>query len=106
MVEQGNLERIVDKYGQEYMLRQLAEECAELAQAALKLIRVQHMEGTPVEPVFARARLMNEVADVSLMLDVTSRALLTDQERAAVEWEAQAKANRMINRLLGGDVSV
>ena len=32
-------EAIAGKYGKEYMLRQMAEECSELAQAALKYIR-------------------------------------------------------------------
>lgn len=38
---------ILDKYGEEYILRQLAEECNELAQAALKYIRAKRGE-TPM----------------------------------------------------------
>ena len=39
--------RIRKEYGDEYLYRQLAEECMELGHAALKLIRAQRGE-TPV----------------------------------------------------------
>jgi NTP pyrophosphatase (non-canonical NTP hydrolase) len=55
-------------------LIQLAEESAELAQAALKLIR--SLDGdTPVSEVDARDHLREEIADVKLCADVlTSKA--------------------------------
>ena len=49
------MNEIVKKYGEEYMLRQLAEECNELSQAALKLIRARRKE-TPMREDEARER--------------------------------------------------
>lgn len=56
---------------EEELLAQLAEEAAELTHAALKMRRV--MEGTNPTPVTheeAREALLEEVADVTLLLDL------------------------------------
>lgn len=96
------LRQIVERYGQEYLLRQLAEECVELAQAALKLIRATRREGTPVEQEQALVSVMQEMADVSLMEDTVQAVLMTPEEIAAIFLEVKSKRARMYERLLGG----
>lgn len=85
----------VEKYGEDYLPRQLAEEGAELAQAALKVIRARHGE-TPVTPEEARAKLLEEIADVMVMMDLV---LENDDEVDAVEEIMDAKVERMLYRL-------
>ena len=63
----SRMKEIVAKYGDEYMLRQLAEECCELAQAALKVIRAKHKE-TPMRMDEAEEKFLEEVADVDVLL--------------------------------------
>lgn len=84
-----------EKCGEDYMLRQLAEECAELAQAALKVIRTRHGE-TPVTPEEAREKLLEEIADVMVMLDLV---LKNDDEVDAVNRTIDDKMMRMLVRL-------
>lgn len=94
-------EKIMEKYGEEYMLRQLAEECAELAQAALKVIRAQKKE-TPMRIDEAMEHLMEEIADVEVMMDGVCTGVLNAQQRwAIVEIEGRKKA-RMRERMLDG----
>lgn len=56
------------------LLESLAEEGAELSQAALKLIRACGVDGnrnvTPVKPEEAMGNLLEEIADVELVADV------------------------------------
>ena len=85
--------------GDEYIYRQLAEECMELGHAALKLIRAQRSE-TPVPPEEARMAFIDEAADVRVMLQVASDMLDAD-ERAWLMVKAAAKNQRMVARLLG-----
>ena len=69
----SDFEIILQKAGREEILAQLAEECTELAQAALKYRRAL-MAGknpTPVKPYQALWQLQEEMADV----DVCVRAL-------------------------------
>lgn len=83
-----DMKRIEQATGREYMLRQLAEEAAELCQAALKLIRAEHGE-TPMAVAEARAKLIEELADVETMnswltlceLSMREALLLDDMER-------------------------
>jgi rubrerythrin len=56
------------KWGYEYILRQTAEECMELALALLKLIRADRGE-TPVSWDEAAAAVEEELADAILMID-------------------------------------
>ena len=63
----SRMKEIVAKYGDEYMLRQLAEECCELAQAALKVIRAKHKE-TPMRMDEAEEKFLEEVAVVDVLL--------------------------------------
>lgn len=88
---------IVSKIGLPATLEQLAEEAAELSQAALKLARIIRAENpTPVCYCQAVDALKEEVGDVRLCLNVLSDAFTLD----TLEIE-QAKHNRWLDRLAG-----
>ena len=91
--------RIRKEYGDEYLYRQLAEECAELGHAALKLIRAKKRE-TPMPVQDAQQALIEEIADVRVMLFVLEKMLDTDGRVRLIEQTA-AKDRRMTERLLG-----
>lgn len=91
--------RIRKEYGDEYLYRQLAEECMELGHAALKLIRAQRGE-TPVPLDEAKTALIDEAADMRVMLFVLEKMLDTDGRVRLIEQTA-AKDRRMTERLLG-----
>lgn len=58
----GNIEKLI---GRPALLEQLAEECSELAQAALKQARVLRGENpTPVTEMEAHNKVMEEYTDV------------------------------------------
>ena len=62
---------IAERIGTPAVLEQLAEECAELAQAALKLARIIRQENpTPVSYDTAYANLVEEIADVRVVVEV------------------------------------
>ena len=92
---------IIEKYGEECILMQLAEECAELSQAALKLIRVWKKE-TPMREDEAREHLVEEIADVHLMAGAIYGFILTVDERECVNDICESKEERMYARLLDG----
>lgn len=94
------MQEIVDRYGEEYVLRQLAEECAELTHAALKLIRARNGE-TPVSEQEAKAGLLEEIADVRLMIQVICAGALNAEERRTIRQIRVSKTARMYERLLG-----
>lgn len=59
------IKKIVDYIGYPAMLEQLAEECAELGKAALKLARIERNENpTPVTKEEALKNLREEYTDV------------------------------------------
>lgn len=69
-----------ENLSQEAQLEQLAEECAELGKAALKMARIYRGENpTPVKRTEAFNNLVEEIADVTLCVEVlglnTSEAL-------------------------------
>ena len=97
----NTLTAIEEKTGQEYMLRQLAEECAELCQAALKLIRAWNGE-TPVMTVEARYHLTEELADVMIMTEWAYWCLLSQNEIEQCDAIVAKKLKRMTKRILGG----
>lgn len=64
---------VLNTIGEPAALEQLAEECAELAQAALKLARIERGENpTPVQWIAAQRLLLDEIADVEVCLSVLS----------------------------------
>ena len=73
------------------MLAGLAEECSELAQAALKLRRViTHENPTPITEKTAVDRLHEEIADVKLyvsMMDVDDQKISKIMEEKHHRWE-------------------
>lgn len=93
------VDRIRKQYGDEYLYRQIAEECMELGHAALKLIRAQRGE-TPVPPDEAQRALVDESADVRVMLTAIEKTLDVDGRVCMIEQTA-AKDRRMVARLLG-----
>lgn len=73
------------------LLPQLAEECAELCQAALKYCRaVADVDSAPAEEEEALASLIEEAADVSLALDF----LLSEEAKAEIEKRENYKLDR------------
>ena len=92
---------IINKYGTEYLLRQLAEECNELGQAALKLIRSWHKE-TPMRSDEAIEHLIEEMADVQICMKGVEGELLNGYQRDSIEEIQGRKMERMRNRLLEG----
>lgn len=86
----------------DYLYRQLAEVCAELGHAALKLVRAGKDE-TPVHIEDASTAYVEELADVYLMIDI-ARTDLTKEEKAMFERTVSNKYARMMKRL-GGETT-
>lgn len=71
------METIAEKIGLPALLEQCAEECAELAQACLKIARLYRGENpTPKSMKECRANLEEEIADVLL----TMRMVIDDMD--------------------------
>ena len=96
-------EQIAGKYGKEYMLRQMAEECSELAQAALKYIRAARKE-TPMRTDEAIEHLTEEIADVRLMIDAVSATVLSERDVDDVRAIKEQKFDRWKTRMVDGDM--
>ena len=90
------MKTVTDYLSPPELLAQLAEEAAELSQAALKLRRA--MTGynpTPITVAEADANLIEEAADVNLVLSF----LLNDNNIAEMEEIKLRKHKRWLNRL-------
>lgn len=86
-----------ERVGAGPMLNQLAEECCELAQAALKYRRcIEEGNPTPVSEEEARKNLMEEIADVWLCTDLVP---LTSEECDTINSYMNMKYDRWENRL-------
>lgn len=96
-------EAIAGKYGKEYMLRQMAEECSELSQAALKYIRALRNE-TPMRIDEAIEHLTEEIADVLLMIDAVSATVLTWRDVDDVQGIKEQKLDRWKTRMVYGNM--
>ena len=94
--------RIVEQYGREYIFRQLAEEASELCQASLKMVRAMRGE-TPVSEEDASAHVLEEIADVEVMLNVLKAAVLNARGLQKIASTYQKKKDRMIDRMLEGE---
>jgi NTP pyrophosphatase (non-canonical NTP hydrolase) len=92
-------EKILEKLGRAPVLEQLAEEDAEVAQAALKLARIIRGENpTPKTSYEAEEALEEEMADVSVCMRVLAiESIVIDVEN--VEKIAEIKMKRWLNRL-------
>lgn len=82
----------------DYLYRQLAEECTELAQAALKKVRSAKGEISPGAKAEIDDNYLEELADVGVMRELAVRTLGT-QERETVQKIMQFKRERMERRL-------
>lgn len=91
-------EKIKQRLPQDELLAQLAEECAELSQAALKLRRaLTGINPTPVTAEEARANLIEEIADVYNV----SGFLLETEDFLEIYDIVQQKRERWLKRLEG-----
>ena len=99
----GIFEEISNKCGNEYMLRQLAEECSELSQAALKYIRALRKE-TPMRTDEAIEHIVEEIADVRLMIDAVSAAVLSERDVDDVQAIKEQKLDRWKTRMVYGNM--
>ena len=91
-------EKIKQHIPQDELLAQLAEECAELSQAALKLRRaLTGINPTPVTAEEARANLIEEIADVYNV----SGFLLETEDFLEIYDIVQQKRERWLKRLEG-----
>ena len=85
---------------QSAILMQLAEECAEAAQAALKLARIQQgVNPTPAKADETMALLTEELADIAVcadcIMDIDFCAIDRIHDKKIARWVARlAKANR------------
>ncbi len=79
------------------ILVELAEECSELAQAALKLVRIR-CGRSPEDETVARANLIEELADVNVMWS-TALKLMQPTEEMCLWKMADLKEKRMRDRL-------
>ena len=95
------VQRINDMITPEYCHRQLAEECAELAQAALKMVRVMKHE-TPKAPHVALDAFIEEMADVEVMQTIAMHKILTPADRALLCVRINEKTQRFYDRLSEG----
>lgn len=86
-------------YGWDYLYRQLAEECAELGHASLKLIWAIHKE-TPMPYEEAADKYIEELADTWLMIAI-ARTDMTDAEKAAFDRTVAHKYDRLMERIGG-----
>lgn len=94
----NNITTVQNLLDRRTLLEGLAEEAAELSQAALKLIRAEKMNSnvTPVDVVEAHKQLLEEIADVQCYLNVLG---LSPQRSAYMNVFVEQKMLRWIERL-------
>lgn len=96
------IEFIRENLSQEELLTQLAEECAELSKAALKLRRVYNGNNpTPVRRPEAYDNVIEEIADVMLCIDVLGmndfdhfKKITKIMETKTLRWQQRLKARQ------------
>lgn len=88
---------VKEKCAPDYIFRQLAEECCELGQAALKMVRVMNGE-TPVRREAAFSKYLEELGDVITMSQLALEGL-HHTEREEVFDTVDFKRQRMSDRL-------
>ena len=94
---------MLDQIGEPAMYEQLAEECTELAKAALKMARIIRNENpTPVTATEASDMIIEEAADVLICLEEVgafdssevSRIAHAKRERFKARWEEAHSASK------------
>ena len=83
------------------LLEQLAEEAAELSQAALKVIRAEELSNnpTPTSASIAREQLSEEANDVIMLF--APLCILTSESYVEYKWHRWAKRIRSIQEMKG-----
>lgn len=95
-----DLKEIIENVDEEDRLFQLAEECNELSQAVFKLYRYKKGTNKPKGTLTSvYNNLMEEIADVSLCLDVVVNSRPTT--KALVKAKKEYKLKRWIDRIHG-----
>lgn len=89
---------LTQKCDPDYVWRQLAEECMELAHAALKMVRTQKGEATDMNKSDAVHNLIEEMADTILMADIALEFVGDNGFNSMIEID-QRKRVRMRDRL-------
>ena len=92
------MKELIEKIGISALIENVAEECLELGHASLKLSRVLRGENpTPVTEEAAIAKLIEEAADVTLMVEALKQAgIISD---ADVKDEVKYKKQRWAKRI-------
>lgn len=92
---------LIEQIGEPAALELLAEECTELAQAALKLARIERGENpTPVNKCAAMYSMMEEMADVAVTYSQIEMHAHWVNEKI-INGLANQKESRMEARILG-----
>ena len=96
-------EEVMKKYGLEYLVIKLMEECSELAQACAKLLSVWRC-ATSMRYDEAMEHIMEEMADVRNHMRGLEVALLDEYEIQSIAEIQKRKLERMKTRLIDGDI--
>lgn len=100
LISRDLLNLIRERKTPDYLYRQLAEECAELAQAALKVVRAQNGE-TPEKLEDAMNHYIEELADVFVMTGIANcdlNAVQAEKMYNIIEYKRERMAERLISR--------
>ena len=98
MTQIDKLRVIRDNLSEEDIFCQLAEEAAEVSQAALKLRRaITRTNPTPIDAETAKNKLLEEIADVVITLDV----MMGDADWNVIWAFSVRKLDRWVERLKG-----
>ena len=91
------IEAAIAKLGEENQMRQTQEELAELIVAINKYERAIKYNGCPSYIAYIRKEVIEEMADVLIMLDAVKKILdIQDEE---IEYFRTFKLNRLLDRL-------
>ena len=100
LISRDLLNLIRERKTPDYLYRQLAEECAELAQAALKVVRAQNGE-TPEKLEDAMDHYIEELADVFVMTGIANcdlNAVQAEKMYNIIEYKRERMAERLVSR--------
>lgn len=97
-LENQILHEVIEKYGEEKQMRLAQEECGELIQAVNKYFRAMEVEPRNRKHAVERARkhLVEEIADVSIMLD--QMRMLIDENHDEMKAEKMARLADNLNK--------
>lgn len=85
-------EKFLNAIGEPAALELLAEECAELAHAALKLARLERGENpTPALPKECQEKIFEEIADVLISMEVVEQCQWFNGKKTKHYYEAHMR---------------